>query len=885
MTKKQWFLTVALPQQPPRRVPLEDAPVRLGRAPDNDVVLEARSVSRYHAILRPEADGWVYEDLGSRNGSYFEGEAVQQVMLHAGQTVQLGRNPATSARLTLTEAGDSPPLPEAFAPEEDEGLVTGMESFSSFRAGQRRALIIGRSVTADIRLEAPVVSRRHARLLPLEGGEWALEDLHSTNGTFVNGERLRGRVVLRLGDVVQIGPFQLVYRGEGELEAFKAARGLRLDGVNLRWSAGKRRILHDISISCEPQEFVALVGGSGAGKSTLMRTLSGYLPPQQGKVLLAGDDLYRHFDAYRAQLGYVPQDDILHADLSVRQALWYAAKLRLPPDLSNEEIEERIRRVLEQVELTGQQDQPISSLSGGQRKRASIAGELLADPPVLFLDEPTSGLDPGLEKKMMYTLRKLADGGKTILLVTHATANIAVCDQVAFLSQGRLVYYGPPQEARDFFEVEEFADIYDTISAPMPDEARRRAEAWRQRYEASPFYRRYVAERLERVRAFARRRAPTLPPSVGARKTGRPGIGRQFVYLTRRYFNLILRDRVLLAILLLIMPLLAGLIMVIAKPEWLVGNTAAEIEQHLAHKLASGAQSAIYSVAGKAQALLFMMALAAVLLGLFSSAYEIIKERHVYRRERTVFLSLIPYLASKMVLLGLFAALQAALFLVVISLKVHLPRKGVFLPAPLEMYGTLFLAAVAAIALGLLISAASPSSNTVVYVILGVLFFQILFAGTLFSLPGASSVISRFTLTRWATEALGVSVNIEELNGLSQSRFVPGKITQEVSVTVEKPAPDWEPVTVTSEMKEVPGCSQPVAMPVVKKNEMRTVEEEVTKEVTVEPDPITVDTPVDFEIDYHRTIGHLLLDWGVLVGFTVVFVALTLLTLRRQDVV
>ena len=278
----------------------------------------------------------------------------------------------------------------------------------------------------DIRLRAPVVSRQHATLIPAEP-EWTLIDLNSMNGTFVNGERIANPITMHAGDRIQVGPFRLEYLGQGKVQVFQPNRGLRLDGQSVTVEVGSgdnhKRILEDINISCYPQEFVGLVGGSGAGKTTLMKTLSGLLHPH-GRVLVEGEDLYQNFDAYRSQIGYVPQDDILHKELSVEQALRYSARLRLPSDIGIQEVEDRVNKVLEQVELSGQRSQAIQSLSGGQRKRASIAVELLADPPLFFLDEPTSGLDPGLEKKMMITLRKLASEGKTILLVTHATANI-----------------------------------------------------------------------------------------------------------------------------------------------------------------------------------------------------------------------------------------------------------------------------------------------------------------------------------------------------------------------------------------------------------------------------------------------------------------------------
>ena len=483
--------------------------------------------------------------------------------------------------------------------------------------------------------------------------------------------------------------------------------------------------------------------------------------PIQGRVLVEGEDLYNYFDAYRSQIGYVPQDDILHKELTVQQALWYSAKLRLPPDVGKEETAQRIDHVLEQVELSGQKHQPIHSLSGGQRKRASIAAELLADPPLFFLDEPTSGLDPGLEKKMMITLRKLADRGKTILLVTHATANVNACDQVAFMSQGRLVYYGPPSQARQFFQVEgdNFADIYTEINDPEPQRARQKANAWAKRFQVSSYFQKYIVERFKTIskerakpEALRRRARPSHVSSLS-----------QLFLLTRRYIDLVRRDRILLTILLVIMPALALLVVLIAEPNWLTGDTRGAIQDILQSKIQPGGKIASYSVVTNGQALLFIMSLASVLLGLFASAYEFVKERTIYEHERMVFLRLLPYIGSKVILLGAFAALQCMLFLLVTSLRVEFPWEGVFLPAPVEMYITMFLGAIAAVLLGLFLSAIAPNSNTVVYLILVVLFVNILFGGVLFELPGFSANLSKITLTRWTTEALGVSANLDYL--------------------------------------------------------------------------------------------------------------------------
>jgi len=259
----------------------------------------------------------------------------------------------------------------------------------------RAVTLVGRE-GADLCLDSPVVSRVHAAFRRRAGGGHSIEDLRSMNGTFVGASRVQHQV-LREGDVVLIGPYEIVYRGRtASVHDLRGA--LRVDARQLgRRVRGDRWILRDVSLSVMPREFIALVGGSGAGKSTLMRLLSAQVSPTTGLVQYNGDDAHGSFERYRAIVGYVPQDDILHRELPVRRALGYAAHLRLPPDTTAEERARRIDRALDEVEMREHADKRICDLSGGQRKRVSIAAELLADPALFFLDEPTSGLDPGLE--------------------------------------------------------------------------------------------------------------------------------------------------------------------------------------------------------------------------------------------------------------------------------------------------------------------------------------------------------------------------------------------------------------------------------------------------------------------------------------------------------
>jgi len=527
---------------------------------------------------------------------------------------------------------------------------------------------------------------------------------------------------------------------------------------------------------------VALVGGSGTGKSTLLKALNGLSPATSGTVLVNGDNLYENFNLYRNMMGYVPQDDIIHQGLEVHQALVYAAQLRLP-DASQSEIKERIEDVLAKVGLTAQAGTLVRNLSGGQRKRVSIAAELLAEPWIFFLDEPTSGLDPGLEKLMMDTLRQLADEGRTIVLVTHATANITNnCDQVAFMARGgELAYFGPPAQATEFFNVNNFPDIYTrlsqtytadsdptvpaTIKAEYDEAVRAEGSAspllagplWAARYRKSDAHQTYIANR--QTGEVAR---PITETSAAAEVS----VGQQFQQfgvLSRRYLALIRHDKLSLWVLLAVMPIIAFLLLLISDGAALVGNTVDEIAAILD-------SDDVYTIVNQSQTLLFMMALSANLLGIFAASFEIIKEDAIYRRERMINLRIFPYFASKFVVLGLFMLLQCLLLLLVLAVGIDFPRGGAILWSPMEFYFTLVFTALASVALGLFISALATSRNMVVYLVLIALFVQIVFSGAIFELSPLTQPLSYLTITRWSLEALGASTDMNGLNNLGQVR-------------------------------------------------------------------------------------------------------------------
>ncbi|MDH7487102.1 MAG: FHA domain-containing protein [Anaerolineae bacterium] len=728
---------------------LDKDAITIGRWPDNDIVLTFSGVSRHHARLERHGAGYKIVDLNSTNGVIFQGQRITEKPLVDGDTLRISDGQGDSITLVYhgVSVGQARPPPVAV-----------------FSLAGRSSVRIGRDPACDLRLDHPTVSRQHARL-DVQGHQHVLLDLGSTNGTFVNGQPIQ-RLVLPIGARVQIGAYELIYdgatithvsqKGRIHLDAVGLHREVRGDhrlqrartclqkgeiqkALSVLWQGDSFPLLRDISLAICPREFVALVGGSGTGKTTLLNALSGF-QRAAGRVLINGDDYYANFDAYRTLVGYVPQADIVHLNLPVARALRYAAQLRLP-DLSPAEVDARIERALRAVDIWECRERLVCQLSGGQRKRVSIAMELLAEPSLFFLDEPTSGLDPGLEKKLMYTLRDLADQEeRTIVLVTHATANIDRCHQVAFLGQGgRLVFFGPPQEVRSFFQAGDFPDIYNEIE--------RDPGHWEQQFRASPYYQQYIEQRRHQATGSGHSSpAASVTPQVSLRARALAICNPQQLWvLVRRYFELICRDTRNLLILLLQAPVIALLLLLVAEEDDLVANVFA------------------------AQRIVFVLASAAVWFGIINSAREITKETSIYRRERMVNLGLIPYVLSKIIVLLVLCLVQSLALLFVLGLKVEFPSQGVLLSGPLEMYVTVVLTTLAGLALGLCISALVSNEDKAMSVVPIILIPQIIFAGMVFKLEGAGEAISWLTLSRWALEALGATVDLNALKA-----FVPG---------------------------------------------------------------------------------------------------------------
>ncbi len=778
-----------------RRVyPLLKEVVNIGRDPHNDIVINEANISRLHLRLVHEKEQWVLlhphpDQPRTMNGLIYQGNVIKgdepfrKVLAHR-DIFRIGNEYGLLVTLRYLDGNN---------PREAAPRIQPIQLGST-------AIVIGRSPDNDVVLNHPQVSAHHTRLVQ-EQETYRLTDLDSTNHTYINGVQADSQL-LQVNDEIRIGPFRLVYT-QGRLMPFDESNGIRIDALNLtKVGSNQVMLLNDISLSIPARSFVALVGGSGAGKTTLLDALSGLRPAHEGAVFYNGQDYYRNLAVFSSQLGYVPQDDIIHRELTVERALYYAAKLRLPRDFQEAQIALRIDEVLDDVEMKHRRSLLISQLSGGQRKRVSIALELLAKPSIFFLDEPTSGLDPGLDRKMMVLLRKLADKGHTIVLVTHATNNINVCDYVCFLAQGgNLAYFGPPEEAKAYFQQPDFAEIYSVLE---PSEEKRTVplEA-RETFENSQTYQRYVSERLSQMPKSGTQYLREQKQQVSASRRG--ALRRQFLLLTRRYIELLRNDFGNLAILLLQAPLFGLLLLVFIKgvgPDGfnrlnvlqcpataaivavngypdvptpnnpVVSQSCQRVENFLRDDAAGkayahargGAINALQDFIEPGQdyqpTVLFLMAFAAIMFGCINAIREFVKEVPIYRRERTVNLGIVPYMFSKIAVLGLLCLLQSLVLVGCVAIFDPF-RYSILLPPFLEVYITVALTSIAGLMLGLLVSAVSPNNDRAMSFLPLILLPQVIFSGTIFPLTNWFLQYPAMLFPiRWAMAALGSSVGL-----------------------------------------------------------------------------------------------------------------------------
>lgn len=753
---------------PPAKPPLsiEKPSIWLGREADCDVIFDASSttVSRRHAEIAFDGSDFMLRDNKSFNGTLVNGQRISaptplyhhdQIQLGMGGPVLVLNAPSRVAPKGSSLAGQrsiqafqSISIP-AGAADSPKTMVANLGRFPSkplvqsssdpqllmsLQFGDKNVLTIGRDESNDIRIDGLQISKHHAKLR-LSAGEVFIEDSGSTNGVFVNGART-SRQAVRPGDNVQIGPFVIRVDQSGNVGVFDARSKMRIDVVNVSREIKGRggvgiRVLDNVSFSIQPNEFVGLLGPSGAGKSSLIEAMNGVRPAKSGNVLINQLDLNRNFDSLKQAIGYVPQEDIIHRELSVYRTLYYVARLRLSRDVSKREIDQIVNEVIDVTGLAERKNLSVGKISGGQRKRVSIAVELITKPSCIFLDEPTSGLDPATGDRIMRLFKQVAESGRTVVMTTHAMENVKMFDKIAILMRGRLVFFGRPDDALSHFKAASFKELYDRLEEPveagikqlgennrhsLEDQA---ADDWRRKYGATTFSKELIEEPLKQVGQVQQ------GGSHKRRRLGIFGSIRQWATLSRRYFEVLRKDRLNLFIMLAQPPIIAILTLIVMGTNW--------------------PRDFVY----------FVIALVAIWFGVSDSAREIVRELPIYKRERMFNLGIIPYLFSKLFVLGAIVFIQCLILFVPLKffdLIGAMPMPGELGGIP--QFWAMLLSGFVGLATGLFISSIFRSPQLATTLVPLVLIPQILFSGIGGVPQGPNKALSMTMPAAWSFDTM-----------------------------------------------------------------------------------------------------------------------------------
>jgi ABC-type multidrug transport system ATPase subunit/ABC-type transport system involved in multi-copper enzyme maturation permease subunit len=778
----------------------------IGRDPASDIVLNEDRVSWRHAVLRLDGRSWVLEDTGSTNGTYVGSQRVNQITLDGETTIRLG-HPVDGPVMTCSTGlpAERPATVIAAKPAVAGGVTSASRREPSvIRRLPTKVLRIGRAPDNDVVISDLSVSRHHAELRKV-GETYQIVDLDSHNGTFVNGQRVSS-APLTEGDIVGIGPSTFRLSGQ-ELQEFVDTGDISLVARDLTVTLpGGKVLLDHVSFPLGERCLLGIIGPSGAGKSTLLGALTGMRPANGGSVLYDDRDLYAHYAELRHRIGLVPQENILHTQLTARRALRYAAELRFPRDTSKAERNRRVDEVLAELSLTPHAETRTDRLSGGQQKRVNVALELMTKPSLLFLDEPTSGLDPGLDKSVMEMMAGLAKDGRTVIVVTHSVANLDICDRLLVLVPGgKVAYFGPPQDGLKHFGKPGWAEVFQAFDAE-PD------RDWAGEYRRSAWHQQYVmAESDGRGHVAPQRQAPPPPPSKNRLA--------QFSTLCRRYLAVIASDRVYLA-LLAGAPIVLGLVILAIPAKYglgpapppkvhptvqhtkhpgdnathrassrpspqavaaqpvarasatpsarATGHASARATGHAsARPTPTGHAGQTVAINDAASSLLLILVICACFAGAFNAVRELVKERAIYSRERAAGLSTASYLGSKLTVLGFISGVQAAIMVLIGLIGRKLPTSGSLLHGfPLaELIIALALLAVVSMALGLFISASVNTSEKTMPILMVVVVVEVILTGGVFAIAGKVGLeqVAWLSPSRWGYALTASTSNLNTI--------------------------------------------------------------------------------------------------------------------------
>lgn len=685
----------------------------VGRDPAAGLTLSDRAVSRRHARFFHDGH-WQVQDLDSTNGTWVDGRKVTRLAITGPAAIRFGDTsdaPAVRAHLepvTVSESRwTSRPRPPASSPA------------AGGHGDAWAGWVLGRDARCDLVLDDLLVSRFHTRIRPHTDGVLMVSDLGSANGTFVDGVQV-SEAALGPGQLLGVGSCVLQWDGSSFTRVDSGSSvALSVRGVDYVLPSG-RALLDRVDFDLAPGSLTAVVGPSGAGKSSLFAVLTGARPASGGAVDYQGLDVHQHFAVLRHQIGVVPQDDLIHRQLTVRQALRYAAELRFPGDVSPAERAERVDATIAELGLTEHADTPVNRLSGGQRKRTSVAMELLTRPALLFLDEPTSGLDPGLDKQVMGTLRELATGDRTVVVITHSVANLAACDNVLVLAPGgRVAYFGPPGQVLSYFGMHDWADVFSSLSADPEGHQRR----------------------FERHRGRGPRPAERLGPAAIPAPPAGPPLVRQMSTIGRRQARVMIAD-ISYAVFNGLLPIVLALL-ALAVP----GSAG----------FTSGSPPT-----SEAMQLLVIMIVGATFMGTSASVRDLVGERAIYERERAVGLSPLAYFWAKVIAFTGLTAAQASLLVGLILWRKPGPTDALVASAGLELVGVVVVAAVTGAICGLALSAYVSTSEQVMPLLVVSVMAQLVLCGGLIPIAGRVPLeqLSWLAPARWSYAAAASGVDL-----------------------------------------------------------------------------------------------------------------------------
>jgi ABC-type multidrug transport system ATPase subunit len=707
--------------------------VVIGRDVRADVRIPHPGVSRAHMLVRYLDDHWVAIDNKSFNGMFVGHRRVQSVDIRSGATINIGNpdGPRLTFELSPVPRPDDQPTTRMRQDDDRKADVSSLAT-TVLPAGRRGAsgaeppgsTTIGRAFGNDVVIPDVLASGHHATLVTTPEAV-RIQDADSANGTFVNGQRVKN-AALKPNDVVTIGNVDFVFENGNlvrRVEPATKAGGLDVRDISLTIE-GNRPLLDRVSFSAKPATLTAVIGPSGSGKSTLLKVIAGGTRPDSGAALFEAHYVHAEYASMRTRIGMVPQDDVVHRQLTINQALGYAAELRMSPDTTKEDRQRVVAQVLEELELTPHVDTRIEKLSGGQRKRASVALELLTGPSLLVLDEPTTGLDPALDQQVMKMLRELADAGRVVVVVTHSLAYLDVCDQVLLLGPGgKTAFCGPPNELAAAMGTTDWADIYTDISVD-PDAAQRR-----------------FLERAGRVDEPPTQPAPEQPAAL--RKAVQTDLWRLFSTIARRQVRLLVADRGY-SVFLVLLPFIVGLLPLAVAGDAGFGKAAFD-----------GAAP------NEAKQILVMMNFGAFFMGNALTVRALVGERAIFRREQAVGLSTSAYLAAKIAVFGAIAVESAVLVLIVTIGKGE-PLSATVLGSPtFELFVGIAATCVASAIVGLFVSALAQNSNQVLPLTVVTLMVQLVLAGGMIPVTDrALDPVSWVTPARWGLAATASTADL-----------------------------------------------------------------------------------------------------------------------------